>query len=102
MENEKLTENIVLNKKLESYKLDLHDYVAPQELTVTITLSEYRELLKENAVSKNKIDKLDSEKWKLKGQIDKLKEQVEYFESLMCKQDETETTDNKDISDNEM
>ncbi len=94
MENEKLTENMVLNKKLESYKSDLHDYVAPQELTVTITLSEYRNLLKENAVSKNKIDKLDDEKWKLKGQIDKLKQQVEYFENLMCKQDETETTDN--------
>lgn len=41
------------------YSIDLKDYVAEGELTVTITLSEYRDLLRESVENKTKKEKLD-------------------------------------------
>lgn len=41
------------------YDIDLKDYVAESELTVTITLKEYRDLIKESVENKQRKDKLD-------------------------------------------
>ncbi len=93
--------DLVLDKKMAEGRFgggDLHDYVASQELTVTITLSEYRELIS-GIATKNKDldianenkyqreqeikdvkatnDALKAENYDLKTQIDALKEQIE-------------------------
>ena len=41
------------------YDIDPKDYIAESELTVTITLKEYRNLIKESVENKQKKDKLD-------------------------------------------
>lgn len=41
------------------YDVNVKDYVAEGELTVTITLSEYRDLLKDSIENKQKAEKLD-------------------------------------------
>lgn len=41
------------------YDVNVKDYVAEGELTVTITLNEYRDLLKESIENKQKAEKLD-------------------------------------------
>ena len=46
----KVEADLVLDRKMDAGRYgggDLHNYVASQELTVTITLSEYRELVSE-------------------------------------------------------
>lgn len=56
MENTNNT-NIVLEKKLDEYGTNFKDFVAPHELTVTITLSEYRDLVGKNAKKKRNLKK---------------------------------------------
>ena len=46
----------IQEKKLESYGWEKHDFLAGQELTVTITLGEYRELVSSKATAKQEID----------------------------------------------
>ncbi|WP_295155254.1 hypothetical protein [Selenomonas sp. AE3005] len=59
-------------KKIEGYSSEKDNFVIPQELTVTITLNEYRGLIKENALKEHDIDKVKSDNWKLKSRIDEL------------------------------
>lgn len=47
----------LLRKKLADYKIGSYDFVAHGELTVTITLAEYRELLKKSALYEEAIKK---------------------------------------------
>ena len=68
MENIEIT-NIVLDKKLDSYGLNRDDFVAPSELTVTITLSEYRQLVSSKATKSYDIDKANNDKWEREEQI---------------------------------
>ena len=44
------------------YSLDKNDFILEQELTVTITLHEYRELVDYNARAKGKIEEIQSGK----------------------------------------
>ena len=87
----------ILEKKTGGYSPDLKNFVAPQEITVTITLEEYRMLVANNATRQKDIDdaksdkyqreqqikevtaandKLKGENYDLKTQIDDLKEQI--------------------------
>lgn len=45
----------VQDKKLDSYGWEKHDFLAGQELTVTITLGEYRELVSSKATAEQAI-----------------------------------------------
>lgn len=45
-------------KEMVSYADERHDYVGDHEITITITLSEYRDLVKKNAVADEKYVKL--------------------------------------------
>lgn len=70
----------IQEKKLESYGWEKHDFLAGQELTVTITLGEYRELVSSKATAKQEIDAkvmkvaaLEQELKKLKEEADRLK-----------------------------
>ena len=72
---------LILGKKLKDY--GGHDnFVAPAELTVTITLSEYRDLVKASATHYSELEKVLNEKRKAEYENTKLKEQLETLKSL--------------------
>lgn len=58
----------VLEKKLNGYG-EPDNFVAPRELTVTITLSEYRSLVMGKGVSNKTIDELRRQTYKLEQTI---------------------------------
>ena len=76
MDNEKLYEKI-MDKKMESYKdaSNTDNFLAPGELRVTITLSEYRKLVSNDATRQAAIDASNKDKWAREEEIKKLKEE---------------------------
>lgn len=70
------TINAVLEKKLDSYYSDIKDFVAPQEITVTITLREYRDLVEKNATREEAIRKAEANKYERDQENSKLREEV--------------------------
>lgn len=71
------TVNTVLEKKLDSwYSGDMKNFVAPQEITVTITLKEYRELVEKNAVCQDAIDKANKDKYTRDNENAALREEI--------------------------
>lgn len=75
MENTSIT-NTVLKEKLGGYSKDLNNFAAPQELTVTITLNEYRHLVSAVATAKADIDKANQDKFTRDQENRKLNEEV--------------------------
>lgn len=69
------------DKAVENYSDEKNNYVIPYELTVTITLNEYRELL--TAKSKAIADDAISEKWKKESEIKELKERIKTMETTI-------------------
>ena len=76
----KFDNDAVQDKKLDAYDWESNDFLASQELMVTITLGEYRALISEKAVADEKIlasnkKALDSEAIikELKKEVDRLK-----------------------------
>lgn len=70
------TINTVLEKKLDSYSSSNNDFVAAQEITVTITLNEYRDLVSFKAVGQKKIDEANSDKYTRDTENAKLREEI--------------------------
>ena len=86
MDNEKIMAGnmrVLMGKDVgnESYSDTNHNYVAPGELTVTITLGEYRNLIK----SYTEVYQLRSDNYTLKQEKDKLQKQLD-----ACKKELTE------------
>ncbi len=75
MENVNVCEPI-LGKKLDDYNFEKNNFTAAGELTVTITLSEYRSLVAANATRKTDIDKANSDKYERENENKRLKEEV--------------------------
>lgn len=77
MENT-VVNNVVLDKKLDGYSGDqnLKNFIAPQEITVTITLSEYRELVQKVATAKSDIDKAEADRYQRNSENEKLRKEV--------------------------
>lgn len=69
--------NAVLDKKMESYNWDANNYVAEKELTVTITLAEYRKLVQSVATSQHDIAKANEDKYKRDNENMMLKQEVD-------------------------
>lgn len=70
----------IQDKKLEGYGWEKKDFLAGQELTVTITLGEYRELVASKATadqtvqaSREKVVKLEAELKEAKAEAERLK-----------------------------
>ena len=70
----------IQDKKLEGYGWEKKDFLAGQELTVTITLGEYRELVSSKATadqtvqaSREKVVKLEAELKEAKAEAERLK-----------------------------
>ena len=61
----------VLDKKLRDYG-NHDDFVAPRELTVTITLNEYRSLLSTKGASDKTIEDLRNKNYKLEQKVQTL------------------------------
>lgn len=70
------TDTQVLEKKLKGYG-ESDNFVAPRELTVTITLSEYRSLVMGKGVSNKTIDELRRRTYKLEQTIGDLVAELE-------------------------
>lgn len=66
----------VQEKKLAGYNPNLDDFVASKELTVTITLSEYRSLVGQAATRKEAIDQANKDKYSREQEIKTLNETV--------------------------
>ena len=73
----KIEADVVLDKKLDATRYgggDLHNYVASQEITVTITLSEYRELVSGVATKQKDIEIANEGKYAREQEIKDVKE----------------------------
>ena len=81
------TTETLLTQKLERNPWKAYDTVdnfkEEKELTVEITLAEYRELIKSNTESSYKIKEAKDEADTLKRENAELKKKVENFESIM-------------------
>lgn len=69
--------NQVLQKKLDNYHSELNDFVSPQEITVTITLNEYRRLISDKATSSERISTADRLRYQAHEDLDKCKKENE-------------------------
>ena len=67
----------ILDKKMEHYRWDARDYVAENEITITITLAEYRALVTSEATKQYDIDKANEDKYKRDSENKMLKEEVD-------------------------
>ena len=82
-------ENIVVNEVLLKEKMDLfgntktNNFVVADELTVTITLNEYRELISKVAISDAEIKKANNDKWKMDSENKQLRESVAKLQSQL-------------------
>ena len=76
----------ILDKKLDTYRYSgMENFVAEKELTVTITLQEYRDLLKEVATKKHDIEKAEADKYSRETENKKLKEENELLRTELLK-----------------
>ena len=74
MENQKIIEKLC-DKKINTYNKDENNFVIPTELTVTITLNEYRALVSQNATRQKDIDDANKNKYEREVEIKSLKEE---------------------------
>jgi hypothetical protein len=95
MENT-VVNNVVLDKKFDGYmsSSDLHNFIAPQEITVTITISEYRELVQKVATRDADISKAESDRYERNRKIAALeKENAELRAKIYELQNKEEKSD---------
>lgn len=98
MENTTI-KDVILDKKMDGYSFEKRDFVASGEITVTITLGEYRRLIAENATAQQRIDKADADKYSRNAENDALREEnsklkAELYE--LTKANEVVDTDRED------
>lgn len=83
---EQITETL-LTEKLEtsswSRKTTIDNFVTDGEITVTITLSEYRSLVASNATKQADIEKAEKNKYERESENNKLKTRVKELESQL-------------------
>lgn len=83
MDENKHTDNILDMKLDNTYNRNerVDNFFELNEITVTITLAEYRKLVADNATYREKMSRYWDEKLDLKAEIDRLNEQIEKLES---------------------
>lgn len=64
----------IQEKKIGDYGKNLNDFIAAQELTVTITLNEYRALVTKAATAQSQIDQANKDKYTREQEIKTQKE----------------------------
>lgn len=63
MENNTTVKDVILDKKLDGYRNNDNDFLASGELTVTITLEEYRKLVEKCATRDYCINEAEKDKY---------------------------------------
>ena len=66
----------IVKLKTDSYRFEEKNFILPQELTVTITLSEYRKLVQEVATKDPDISEARSARWEAEAEVKVLKEEI--------------------------
>lgn len=69
--------DVVLDKKLSDFNPNIRNFVAASEITVTITLGEYRELVEKAATRKAAIDEAEKDKYSRNQENERLRKEVE-------------------------
>jgi len=68
--------DIIFDKKSANYDFKADNFVASGEITVTITLHEYRQLIKDCATAQQRIDEANNNKYTRDAENEKLKKEV--------------------------
>lgn len=68
---------VTYKKETSNYNDSINNYVAPDEITVTITLKEYRELVATKTSFEDAKAKLTNEKYAMQSERDELKRKLE-------------------------
>lgn len=94
----------LMSKKLDSWGSNLNDFKVEKELTVEITLNEYRELIKSKATKETDIEKANKDKYTREEENKKLKKQNKELESKLFEYirkfgDLEEDKDNEEVED---
>lgn len=79
-------ENVIetlTTKKIDSWGSNLNDFKGEKELTVEITLNEYRELIKSKALKENDIKEANKDKYKREEEIEQLKSNTRKLEEKL-------------------
>jgi len=88
-------QSILINKK-DGYERRLQDnFTLPGELTVTITLGEYRKLVSHDANTKAIIDKKEKERWDYYMENEKLKKENAALKERLLKYVTEEPTESE-------
>lgn len=74
MENTTI-KDVILDKKMDGYSFEKKDFVASGEITVTITLGEYRQLIKDCATAQHRIDKAENDRYSRNAENEALKKE---------------------------
>lgn len=77
-------------KEMIGYCENKHDYIGQDEITVTITLAEYRDLVEKNAARQQEINKINDKVNEKDREIQRLKEKIERMLALDAKTNEEE------------
>ena len=75
MDNNTVIKDVLLDKKLDRYGFENNDFLAAGELTVTITLGEYRKLVKDVATAQARIDKAEADRYDRNRENERLTEE---------------------------
>lgn len=67
---------IKYSKETSNYGDNIFNYVAPDEITVTITLAEYRDLVDFKGKHESEMRALRMEKYNLEGELNRLKDRI--------------------------
>ena len=67
--------DVLLDQKLDRYGFENNDFLASGELTVTITLSENRKLVKDVATAQARIDKAEADRYDRNRENERLTEE---------------------------
>jgi len=99
-ENTATSVNQVLQKKLDNYHSELNDFVSPQEITVIITLNEYRSLISDKATSSERISTADRARYEANERSNNFKNENEMLRAELAEVKEklgTEKTANMNM-----
>ena len=75
MDNNTTMMDVLLDKKMDAYGFRSKNFLAHGELTVTITLAEYRELVENDAKAQQRIDDAEKGKYERTRKIESLEDE---------------------------
>lgn len=102
MENNTTVKDVILDRKLGSYGTDDNDFLASGELTVTITLEEYRKLVEKCATREYCIHEAEKDKYVRESENEELRKEnaelkAELYELQKQVGDDEEDEEQEDV-----